>query len=97
MVTNKNEAKTVAKHISCDCKYKFDGTTCNSNQKWNNKSCSYKSKNYHACQRIVKKMIVGTCVYENDKYLKSIADTSMITCDEVFLLWILYQQKWQIL
>ena len=24
MVTNINEAKTLVKHISCDCKYKFD-------------------------------------------------------------------------
>ena len=35
MITNKNEAKTMAKHISCDFKCKFDSTTCNSNQKWN--------------------------------------------------------------
>ena len=27
------------KHISCDCKCKFNSTTCNSNQKWNNKRC----------------------------------------------------------
>ena len=41
MITNKIEAKTMAKHISCDrkCKCKFSGTTCNSNQKWDNKSC----------------------------------------------------------
>ena len=31
MITNKNEAKAMAKHISCDCKYKFNSTTCNSN------------------------------------------------------------------
>ena len=33
MATNKNEAETMTKHISCDCKCKFSGTTCNSNQK----------------------------------------------------------------
>ena len=33
MVTNKNKVKTVAKHISCDCKCKFSSTTCNSNKK----------------------------------------------------------------
>ena len=32
IITNKNEAKTMAKHISCDCKCKFNGTKCNSNQ-----------------------------------------------------------------
>ena len=31
MITNKNEAKTIAKHISCDCKCKRNNTTCNSN------------------------------------------------------------------
>ena len=30
MITNKNEAKTMKKHISCDCKCKFNCTTCNS-------------------------------------------------------------------
>ena len=29
---NENETKTVTKHISCDCKCKFDSATCNSNQ-----------------------------------------------------------------
>ena len=29
MITNKNEAETMAKHISRDCKYKFNSTTCN--------------------------------------------------------------------
>ena len=33
MITNKNEAKTMTKHISWDCKCKFTSTTCNSNQK----------------------------------------------------------------
>ena len=31
MIANKNEAKTMAKHISCDCKCKFNNTSCNSN------------------------------------------------------------------
>ena len=34
-----NEAKTSVKHDSCDCKCKFNSTTCNSNQKWNNDAC----------------------------------------------------------
>ena len=32
-ITRTNEAKTLIKHISCDCKFKFDSTPCNSNQK----------------------------------------------------------------
>ena len=33
MITNKDEAKAMTKHISSDCKCKFNGTTCNSDQK----------------------------------------------------------------
>ena len=36
---NKIEAKVITQHISCDCKSKFNSTTCNSNQTWNNKTC----------------------------------------------------------
>ena len=39
LITNKNEAKTMTKHISCDYKCKFNSTPCNSNQKWNNETC----------------------------------------------------------
>ena len=46
MITNKNEAKTLVKHISCYCKCKFNSTTCNSNQKWNNETCQCDCKNY---------------------------------------------------
>ena len=28
MITNKNEAKTMIKHISSDCKFQFSSTTC---------------------------------------------------------------------
>ena len=34
-----NELLTLAKHISCKCKCKFDGRKRNSNQKWNNDKC----------------------------------------------------------
>ena len=81
MITNKNEAKTMAKHFSCNCKCKFNSTTCNSNQKWNAKTCqcdrkNYKSKKGYSCNP-------STCIWENKKYLKSIADISMIQCDEI--------------
>ena len=29
MITNKNRAKAMTEHISCDCKCKFNSTTCN--------------------------------------------------------------------
>ena len=46
MITNKDECKTIMKHISCDCKCKFNCTIWNSNQKWNNKICQREFKNY---------------------------------------------------
>ena len=33
MITNKNEAKALIEHISCDCKFKFNSTVCNSYEK----------------------------------------------------------------
>ena len=42
IMTNKTEIEKMTKHISCDCKCKFISTTCNSNQKWNNKTCQCK-------------------------------------------------------
>ena len=39
MVTGINESKTLTKHISCECKYKFDGRNCNSDHWWNNDKC----------------------------------------------------------
>ena len=39
MITNKNEARAIPKHISYYCKCKFNSTICNSNQQWNSKKC----------------------------------------------------------
>ena len=39
MITRTNQLKTLVKHISCECKCKFDGRKCNSNKKWNNDKC----------------------------------------------------------
>ena len=33
MITEINESKTLVKYVSCECKCKFDGRKCNSNQK----------------------------------------------------------------
>ena len=34
-----NELKTLTRHISCECKCKFDKRKCNLNQSWNNNKC----------------------------------------------------------
>ena len=82
MITNKNEAKTMAKHISCDCKCKFNSTTCNSNQKWNKKTCKCECKNDRKSKKNYS-WNSSICICENSKYLKSIADTSVTECDEI--------------
>ena len=55
---------------------------CNSNQKWNNDKCWCKSKKHHICE---KDYIwnPATCSCKNGKYLVSIFDDSVITCDEI--------------
>ena len=45
MVTRINESRTLTKRILCDCKCRFDGRKCNSNQKWNNSKCRCECKN----------------------------------------------------
>ena len=69
VITNKNEAKTMAKHILCDCKCKFNSTACNSNQKWNNKTCQCERKNYRKCKKDYS-WNPSKCICENSKYLK---------------------------
>ena len=39
MITGINESKTLKKHISCECKYRFDEIKCHSDQRWNNDKC----------------------------------------------------------
>ena len=76
MIKNKDEAKAVIGFVSCDCKCKLNSTTCNSKQKWNNKTCQSEFKNYHKCHKDYS-LNPSTCIFENTKYLKSFADTSV--------------------
>ena len=39
MITGINKSKTLTRHISCECKCKFDGRKYNSNQWRNNYKC----------------------------------------------------------
>ena len=81
MTTGINESKTLAKHISCECKCRFDERKCNSDQWWNNDKCWCECKKRH----IFEKDYVWTpATYncKNGKYLVSIIDDSAIKCDE---------------
>ena len=82
IITKINEAKSLIRHISCDCKYKFSSKTCNSNQKWNNKTSQCNCKNYHQCKKDYS-WNPSKCICENDKYLKNIIDESVIKFDEI--------------
>ena len=43
--------KAVTEHISRDCKCKFNSTTCNSKQKWNNNICQCECKIVFKCEK----------------------------------------------
>ena len=80
MITRINESKTLRKHISCECKYKFDGRKGNSNQWWNKDQCWCECKKHHICAKVWN---LATCCCKNGKYLASIIDDSIIKCDEI--------------
>ena len=71
MITGKNESKTSTKHLSCECKCKFDCRKHNSYQKWDSDKywCEFEKqktceKNY-TCNPAI-------CSCENGKFLANI-------------------------
>ena len=77
MITGINESKTLTKHRSCDCKYKFDGRKCNWNYWWSKDKYRCECKNHHVCEKD-RIWNPATYSYENGKYLASIMDDSQI-------------------
>ena len=61
MIAVVTEQKTLAKHIPCECKCKYDSKKCNSNQKWNNNKCWCKCKNKKSM--CAKKIIFGILLH----------------------------------
>ena len=80
MITKINQLETVTKHISCECKCWFDGRKCNSVHWWNNDKFWFEYKK-HICE-IDYLWNPATCSCKIGKYLASITDDSIITCDE---------------
>ena len=82
MITRIYEVKTLIKHISCSSKWKFHSETCNLNKKLNNDKCqsewnrSCTSKKHYSWNP-------STCICENKRYLKSVADDAVTECDEI--------------
>ena len=78
MITGINESKTLTKHISCECKARFDERKCNSDQWWNNDKSKCKCKVDHVCEKDYV-CNPSACSFENGKYLVSIMDDLVIT------------------
>ena len=55
MITRINKVEAMAKHISCDFKWKFNSARCHPNQTLNNDMCKCQCKKY----RCAKKPIAG--------------------------------------
>ena len=49
MVTGIIESKTLTKHISCECKCRFDRRKWNSDHWWNNDKCQCECKKRDVC------------------------------------------------
>ena len=82
VITGIHESKTLTKHISCECKCKFDLRNCNSDKWWNNNKFWCECKKRDVCERDCV-WNPATCNCKNRKYLASIMDDSAITCDEI--------------
>ena len=78
MITIKNEVKTMAKHIPCDCKCKLNSITCNSNQK---KHANLNVKTVVHAKRVIFGILAH--VFVKAISLKNIAYTSLIKCEEI--------------
>ena len=85
MITGINESKTLTKHILCECKCKFDGTKCNSNQWWSNDNCRCECKKRHVCEKDVWNPSIYN--WENGKNLAIIMDE--IICGENYKLFVM--------
>ena len=82
MITRIDKAKTLTKHILCDCKCIFNSTTYNLNQEWNNDKRQCGSKKYLTCQKDYS-WNPSICICEISRYLKSIVDDSVTVCIEI--------------
>ena len=77
-----NESKTLTKHVSCKCNCKFDGKSCNSDQWQNNVKCQCECRKHHVCEKdYVWNPAICNC--ENEKYIATIKDDSVIMCNEI--------------
>ena len=82
MITVINGWKTLTKHISCECKCRFGGRKCNSDQWCNNDKSQCECKKRNVCEKDYV-WNPSRCNCKNGKYLANIMVDSAIMCDEV--------------
>ena len=82
MITGINDLKTLTKHISCECKCRFDRRKCNSDHWWNKDKYRCECKKCCVCEKDCV-CNPSTCNCKNGKYFTSIIDDSAIICDEI--------------
>ena len=93
-----NESKSAVKHVSCNCKCRFNGIKYNSEQKWNYEQCQCEckktSKNIYMREimyRILAYVLAGDKKLEMDQYLnycictKQVVENLIITCEDQML------------
>ena len=81
MITGTSDAKMLVKHVSYDCKCKFENTACNSDQNKIMKSANVSAKSYGMYKNNYN-WNPSICICENGRYLKHIADTLVIVNNE---------------
>ena len=76
------ESESLTKHISCDCKCRFDSKKC---QEWNKELCRCQCKKSSERLLCEKEYVwnPSTCACKIDKYQKSITGNSVVICDEI--------------
>ena len=62
MITSINQRKALTKHISCECKCRFDGKKCNSNQWWNNGKVNVSVENIIYVKKIMFRMLLHVSI-----------------------------------
>ena len=66
MIPGKNESKTLTKHISCECKCKFDGRKFNSDQWLNNDKCRCECETVTYVEKIIFGILLHVVVKMED-------------------------------
>ena len=65
MITGINESRTLTRYISWQCKCKFDGRKCISDQWWNTNKCCCECKKCHVSENIIRILLHLAVKLEN--------------------------------